>query len=247
MGFDVGYGAAMLAGLASFLTPCILPIVPFYLCYISGITFGELTGKDGETASAGRGRIILAAVMFAIGMVVVFVALGVAASALGQQVRAWSEELRWTAAAIILVLGLHYLGVFRIGFLMQEARFDTGNTPPRIFGPLLVGMAFAFGWTPCVGPILAVILFKAADATSVTDGALLLLAYGIGMTLPFVIAAVFIGPFLNWAKGIRKHLPVIEKGIGAVLVLFAVMIGTNSVNVIAGWMLDVAPDLGLLQ
>jgi len=247
MDFDVGYGAAVLAGLASFLTPCILPIVPFYLCYISGVSFQELTGAAPDAAKGRRGRIVLAAVMFAIGMIVVFVGLGAVASAFGQQVRAWSEELRWAAALIILVLGLHYLGVFRIGFLMQEARFDTGSKPPQIFGPFLVGMAFAFGWTPCVGPILAVILFKASDAASVTDGALLLLAYGIGMTLPFILAALFIGPFLDWAKGIRRHLPVIEKGIGAVLVLFAVMVGTNSVNIIAGWMLEVAPDLGLLQ
>lgn len=247
MDFDVGYGAAALAGLASFLTPCILPIVPFYLCYISGVSFQELTGEGREGSPRRNGRVIFAAVMFSIGMIVVFVGLGAAASVFGQQIRVWSEELRWLAAAIILILGLHYLGVFRIGFLMQEARFDTGSTPPRIFGPLLVGMAFAFGWTPCVGPILAVILFKAADATTITDGALLLLAYGIGMTLPFIVAAAFIGPFLNWAKGIRRHLPMIEKGIGTVLVLFAVMVGSNSVNIIAGWMLDVAPDLGLLQ
>jgi len=247
MDFDVGYGAAGLAGLASFLTPCILPIVPFYLCYISGVSFQELTGASSEGSKARQGKVVLAAVMFAIGMIIVFVGLGAAASAFGQQVRAWSEELRWAAALIILILGLHYLGVFRIGFLMQEARFDTGSKPPQIFGPLLLGMAFAFGWTPCVGPILAVILFKAADAASVVDGAVLLLAYGIGMTLPFILAALFIGPFLDWAKGIRRHLPVIEKGIGAVLVLFAVMVGTNSVNIIAGWMLEVAPDLGLLQ
>ncbi|MEM7507339.1 MAG: cytochrome c biogenesis protein CcdA [Pseudomonadota bacterium] len=245
MDFDVGYGAAMLAGLASFLTPCILPIVPFYLCYISGVTFEQLTGR--EQAVARRGRIILAATMFSLGMIVVFVGLGAVATAFGQQVRAYSVELRWAAAAIILVLGLHYLGILRIGFLMREARLDTGYAPLGLFGPLLVGMAFAFGWTPCVGPILALILFKAADAASVAQGALLLLAYGIGMTAPFVLAAAFIGPFLDWAKGIRHHLPVIEKGIGSMLVLFAVLIGTNSVNEIAAWMLEIAPDLGLLQ
>lgn len=247
MGFEIGYGGAALAGLASFLTPCILPIVPFYLCYISGISFEELTkGRDNQ-ASATKGRVVVSALMFSLGMIIIFVGLGAAATTFGQQVRDWSEELRWIAAAIVLILGLHYLGILRIGFLMREARFDLGDSPLGLLGPLFVGMAFAFGWTPCAGPILAVILYTASDAATTAEGALLLLAYGIGMTLPFVIAALFIGPFLAWAKGIRRHLPTIEKGIGVMLVLFAVLIGTNSVNEIANLMLDYAPDLGLLQ
>lgn len=246
MDFDVGYGAAALAGLASFLTPCILPIVPFYLCYISGITFEQLTDQ-GPSAAPRKGRVVLSSLMFSAGMIIVFVGLGAAASTFGQQIRAYSDELRWAAAAIILVLGLHYLGIFRIGFLMREARIDLGDSPLGLAGPLLIGMAFAFGWTPCAGPILALILFQAADTASIGQGALLLLAYGIGMTLPFVLAALFIGPFLEWAKGVRRHLPTIEKGIGVMLVFFAVLIGTNSVNEIANAMLTVAPDLGLLQ
>ena len=179
-------------------------------------------------------------------MVVVFVGLGAVATTFGQQVRAYSDELRWIAAAIILVLGLHYLGLFRIGLLMREARIDAGDNPAGLAGAFLVGMAFAFGWTPCAGPILAVILFQAADATSAWHGMGLLFAYGLGMVLPFIVAALFIGPFLAWAKGFRKHLPAVEKGIGAMLVLFAVLIATNSVNRIANWMLEFAPDLGLL-
>lgn len=246
MDFDVGYLAAGLAGLASFLTPCILPIVPFYLCYISGVTFEELAAGDGGRP-ARQGRIVLSALAFSLGMVVVFVALGAVATTFGQQVRAYSDELRWIAAGIILVLGLHYLGLFRIGFLMREARIDAGDNPAGLAGAVLVGMAFAFGWTPCVGPILALILFQAADAGSAWQGMGLLFAYGLGMVLPFVLAALFIGPFLAWARGFRKHLPTVEKGIGAMLVVFAVLIATNSVNQIAVWMLDYAPDLGLLQ
>ncbi|MEM1300758.1 MAG: cytochrome c biogenesis protein CcdA [Pseudomonadota bacterium] len=243
MGFDVGMMGAGIAGFASFLTPCILPIVPFYLCYISGLTFEDLTRGGAPRQS----RVIASALLFSAGMIIVFVGLGAAASTFGQQIRAYSEELRWAAAAIILLLGLHYLGILRLSFLMREARFDVGDTPLGLAGPLLIGMAFAFGWTPCAGPILALILFQAADAGSVGQGALLLLAYGVGMTLPFVIAALFIGPFLAWAKGIRRHLPTIEKGIGVALVIFAVLIGTNSVNEIANAMLTVAPDLGLIQ
>jgi cytochrome c-type biogenesis protein len=245
MGFDVGYGTAALAGLGSFLTPCILPIVPFYLCYIAGVSFEELTGQDEGVAQRKTGRIVASAMMFALGMTLIFVGFGAAASAFGQQVRAWSEELRWVAAAIILLLGLHYLGVLRIGLLMREARFDLGDSPLGFFGPFVVGMAFAFGWSPCAGPLLAVILFKAADTATVTEGALLLAVYGLGMTLPFIVAALFIGPFLEWAKGIRRHMGRIEKGIGVVLVLFAVLIASNQINAIAFWMLEYAPDLGL--
>ena len=247
MPFEVGYWGAAVAGLASFLTPCILPIVPFYLCYISGVTFEQLTSSGAGGPAPRRGKVVLSSILFAAGMVVVFVGLGAAASAFGQQVRALSDELRWAAAAIIMVLGLHYLGIFRLAFLMREARFDVGDSPVGFAAPFLIGMAFAFGWTPCAGPILAVILFQAADASSVGEGALLLLAYGIGMTLPFVLAALFIGPFLEWAKGLRRHLPTIEKGIGVMLVLFAILIGTNSVNEIAAVMLENAPDLGLIQ
>ena len=246
MEFDVGYLAAGLAGLASFLTPCILPIVPFYLCYISGVSFQELTERDGR-GSVRQHQIVLAAASFSLGMVIVFVGFGAVATTFGQQVREYSDTLRWVAAVIILVLGLHYLGIFRIALLMREARIETNSKPAGVFGALLVGMAFAFGWTPCAGPILAVILFQAADAASAWHGMALLFAYGLGMVLPFILAAIFIGPFLAWAKGFRRHLPKLEKGIGVMLILFAVLIATNSVNQIANWMLDYAPDLGLLQ
>lgn len=245
MEFDVGYLGAGLAGLASFLTPCILPIVPFYLCYISGVSFEQLTSAR-EQDPPRQTRIVLSAIAFSLGMVIVFVGLGAVATTFGQQVRAFSDELRWIAAAIILILGLHYLGIFRIAFLMREARFEAGDNPAGLAGAVLVGMAFAFGWTPCAGPILAVILFQAADATSAWHGMGLLLAYGLGMVLPFILAALFIGPFLTWAKGFRRHLQTLERGIGVMLIVFAVLIATNSINEIANWMLQFAPDLGLL-
>lgn len=242
MGFDVSYGTAFIAGLASFLTPCILPIVPFYLCYITGLSFEDLS--KGQIR---RGRVIASAVAFALGMSAIFIGLGAAATAFGEVIRGWSSELRWAAAAVILVLGLHYLGVFRIGFLMREARIDTGERRWGVAGAFLVGAAFAFGWTPCAGPILAAILFMAGEMGDPAEGALLLGVYAAGMTLPFVLAAIFIGPFLDWAKRFRRHLPKIERGIGIALVIFAVLIATNKVNYIANWMLLYAPDLGLAQ
>lgn len=245
MGFDVGYSAAAIAGLLSFLSPCILPIVPFYLCYIAGMSFESLTEDDA--APAVRWQVVGSSIMFALGVIAIFVGLGATASVMGQQLREWFDVLRWVAAALILLLGLHFLGVFKIGMLYREARFDAGDRRWGVVGAFFIGMAFAFGWTPCVGPILATILFTASAAETADQGALLLLVYGAGMTLPFIIAALFIGPFLRWAKGFRRHLGKVEKVMGVALVCFAVLIATNSMNIIADWMLSIAPDIGTLQ
>jgi cytochrome c-type biogenesis protein len=246
MGFDVGYGAAGLAGLLSFLSPCILPIVPFYLCYLAGMSFNGLTDEAGLDRTTRR-RIVISSIFFALGVITVFVALGATATIFGQALREWFAELRWLAAAIILVLGLHFFGIFRIGFLYREARLDAGAAKGGLFGAYVIGLAFAFGWTPCVGPVLAAILFTAGAQETATQGGLLLLAYAIGMTAPFVLAALFIGPFLKWAKAFRRHLGKVEKVMGAALVVFAILIATNSMNLIAYWMLRIAPDIGTLQ
>ncbi|MEM7522629.1 MAG: cytochrome c biogenesis protein CcdA [Pseudomonadota bacterium] len=245
MGLEIGYGAAGLAGLLSFLSPCILPIVPFYLCYLAGLSFEGLTDRGMDRAM--KRRVVLSSLFFACGILTIFIGLGAAATTFGQQVRAYSGELRWAAAAVIFVLGLHFLGVFRINVLMREARIDAGERRWGLFGAYLVGLAFAFGWTPCVGPVLATILFTASGQGDAIEGALLLAAYGVGMTAPFVLAALFVGPFITWAQGFRRHLPVVEKVMGGALVVFAVLIATSSVNVIAEWMLQIAPDIGVLM
>ena len=245
MGFEIGYGAAGLAGLLSFLSPCILPIVPFYLCYLAGMSMESLTG--GPLEGAARRRVVLSSIFFALGVVTIFVGLGATATTFGQYLRGWFDELRWVAAAVILLLGLHFLGVFRIGLLSREARIDAGERRWGLAGAYLVGLAFAFGWTPCVGPVLATILFTAGAQESAAEGALLLLFYAVGMTAPFVLAALFVGPFLRWAKGFRRHLPKVEKVMGGALVAFAALIATNKINVIAEWMLRIAPDIGTLQ
>jgi cytochrome c-type biogenesis protein len=157
-------------------------------------------------------------------------------------VRDYFDILRWAAAVLIIAMGLHFLGVIRIGFLYRQFRADAGSTDSvSLLGAYVIGLAFAFGWTPCVGPVLAAILFTAAGQETAGQGAMLLFVYGAGMTLPFVIAALFIGPFMAWMVRFRRHLPLVEKLMGVMLILFGVLIATNSINIIAQWMLENVP------
>ncbi|MDG1376121.1 MAG: cytochrome c biogenesis protein CcdA [Yoonia sp.] len=245
--FDITLSGAALAGLLSFLSPCILPIVPFYLSYLAGVGMNQIS--DGtEITAAVRKRAFIAALFFAAGVITIFMGLGATATLFGQVVREWFGVLRWVAATIIIAMGLHFLGVLRISFLYRQFRADAGETSNLSYvGAYVIGLAFAFGWTPCVGPVLAAILFMAGGADTAGQGALLLLVYGLGMTLPFVIAALFIGPFMRWMKKFRKHLGKIEKAMGVLLIVFGILIATNSVNYIAQWMLEIAPDLWLLK
>lgn len=239
--FDVTYLGALLAGLLSFLSPCILPIVPFYLSYLAGVGMNQISA-EAEVSPQVRLRAFLAACCFALGVIAVFMGLGATATAFGQMVREYFDLLRWVAAAIIIAMGLHFLGVVRIGFLYRQFRADAGNTSNvGLLGAFVIGLAFAFGWTPCVGPVLAAILFTAAGQETSMQGAGLLFVYGLGMTLPFVVAALFIGPFMAWMARFRRHLGLIEKMMGALLILFGVLIATNSINYIAQWMLEHVP------
>ena len=239
--FDVTLIGALMAGLISFLSPCILPIVPFYLSYLAGVGMNQIAA-DAEVSRAVRMRAFLAACCFALGVITVFVGLGATATAFGGLVREYFDVLRWVAAAIIIAMGLHFLGILRIGILYRQLRADAGDTGNVGFvGAYVIGLAFAFGWTPCVGPVLAAILFTAAGQDTAGHGALLLLSYGLGMTLPFIVAALFIGPFMAWMARFRRHLGLIEKLMGGMLILFGLLIATNSVNIIAQWMLETIP------
>lgn len=242
--FDVSIAGAALAGLLSFLSPCILPIVPFYLSYMAGVSMNQITA-EGELSPAVRRKAVISAMFFSAGVIAIFMSLGATASIFGQLVREWFDVLRWVAAALIFTMGLHFLGVVRIGFLYRQFRADPGATNNMTYlGAFLIGAAFAFGWTPCVGPVLAAILFTAAGAETAARGAILLLVYGIGMTAPFVVAALFVGPFMRWMKGFRRHLPKVEKAMGALLVVFALLIATNTINYIANWMVMFWPQIG---
>ena len=244
---DITLAGALIAGLLSFLSPCILPIVPFYLSYLAGVGMNQISA-DAPVDSAVRRRAVLAACMFAAGVITIFMGLVAAATAFGQIVREYFDILRWIAAAIIIAMGLHFLGVIRIGLLYRQFRADAGDTSNvSLLGAYVIGLAFAFGWTPCVGPVLAAILFTAAGADTAGSGALLLFVYGLGMTAPFVLAALFIGPFMRWMARFRRHLGLIEKLMGVMLILFGILIATNTINYIAQWMLEIAPDIGTLR
>lgn len=242
--FEITIAGAALAGLLSFLTPCILPIVPFYLSYMAGVSMNQIDG-DGTLSRPVRIKAVVSAVCFSAGVITIFVALGATASFAGQLVRDWFDILRYVAAALILAMGLHFLGIIRIGLLYRQFQAEPGSTAGMsYFGAYLIGLAFAFGWTPCVGPVLAAILFMAGATETAGQGMWLLFVYGLGMTAPFVVAAIFVGPFMRWMQGFRRHLPKMEKAMGGLLVVFAVLIGTNSVNYIANWMVQFWPAMG---
>lgn len=233
---DISYAGAALAGLLSFFTPCILPMVPFYLCYMAGISMSELR-DDGGIAPGAQRRLVISAVFFALGVSTIFVLLGMGATALGQTFVQWRQPLSYVAAAILLLFGLHFLGILRIGLLYREARLESKAEPTTVIGAYVMGLAFGFGWTPCVGPALAAILMVASGMGDIWQGGSLLLVYGLAMTAPFVVAALFARPFLGWMQRNRKYLGHVEKVMGVMLIIFAILIATNAVNMIADAMI----------
>jgi len=245
--FDVTLFGAFLGGLIVFFSPCVLPIVPFYLSYMAGASMSEISA-DGTLAPGVRRRAFLASVLFSLGIITVFVLLGAAAFGLSQSFRGAQTEFRLFAAIVVFVMGLHFLGIIRIGFLNRAFQMEAGDTQNMsVLGAYVVGLAFAAGWTPCVGGVLTAVVFTASTEATALRGLVLLLVFGVAMTAPFVVASLFIGPFLRFAARFRRHLPKVEKAMGLLLILFAGLIATDSVNIIAQWMLTIAPDIGTLQ
>jgi len=246
-GLEVGLGGAFLAGLLSFLSPCILPLVPPYLCYLGGLSFDALQG-DGEARPAAlTRRLVVASLAFVLGFATVFVALGATASTLGQVVTRHLDLLSRVAGAVIVVLGLHFLGVFRLRFLDLERRLHLARAPAGAPGAYVVGLAFAFGWSPCVGPVLAAILLLAGGRDTVAQGAGLLAAYAAGLGLPFVLAALATRPFLGWTARARRHMRAIEAATGLLLVLTGGLIFAGTFGQMAFWLFERLPvlrDLG---
>lgn len=237
---DISFGGAALAGILSFLSPCILPMVPFYLCYMAGISMQELRG-DQTIAPGAQRRLVTQAAVFALGVTSIFVMLGMGATALGQAFAQWKNQLAYVAAAVLALFGLHFLGVLRLPFLYREARIEASTEPSTLIGAYVMGLAFGFGWTPCVGPALAAILMVASGMGDIWRGGALLFVYGVAMTFPFVVAAFFARPFLAWMQRNRRYLGYVEKAMGVMLILFAVLIATNALTYIADWMIRYVP------
>lgn len=242
---DVTYIGAMLAGLISFLSPCVLPLVPPYLCFLGGTTFEQLSG-EGDVAQGVNLRVVLAAFAFVLGFTTVFIALGATATLIGQLVAENLELLAKIAGLAIIAVGLHFLGIFKIPLLNLEFRSSSTAAPVGLIGAYLVGIAFAFGWTPCIGPVLGVILAVAAAEDTVGQGIRLLGVYSLGLGIPFILAALAFRPFMGFLRRFRHHLGTVEKVMGGMLVATGVMFLTGSMSYIALWLLETFPAFALI-
>jgi cytochrome c-type biogenesis protein len=242
-GLEISYLAAIGAGIVSFLSPCVLPLVPAYLSFIAGSSFEELTAKDGRQAPMAR--VVVAAGAFIAGFAIVFMILGASASTLHHLLFQHLDIIVRVAGLVIIVLGLNIMGVFRIGLLAREARFQTaaGGSP---FAAFVAGLAFAFGWTPCIGPILATILTVAARHDSIGQGVTLLGLYALGLGVPFLAAALAIRPFMAFVARFRRHIRTVEIATGAMVTFTGVLIFFDAFSQIGFWLLEALPFLANL-
>lgn len=227
----ITYSTAFAAGLVSFLSPCVLPVVPGYLSFLSGVSLDQL--REG---SASKGRILASSLAFVAGFAAVFTALGASATAIGQLLMQHQTLFSRLAGLVIVILGLHMLGVFKLSWLYQEKRVQVQRRPVGLPGAALVGVAFAFGWTPCIGPILAGILGLASTQESLPQGVGLLATYSLGLGLPFVLAGLGFERFMKVADRFKQHMRSIEMGSGALLVAIGVLIGTGGLARLSGYL-----------
>jgi cytochrome c-type biogenesis protein len=244
MNLEVSIWAAALAGLFSFLSPCVLPLVPPYLVFISGLSLDELKQQEAAPTANQHLKVLLAALFFVLGFTTVFVALGATASYFGQLVRSELPLLARIAGIFIIIMGLNFLGVFKLAFLSREARYHQERKPVGLLGAYAIGLAFAFGWTPCIGPVLAAILSIAAATESVSRGAGLLAIYSLGLGIPFMIAAASLNLFLGFFAKFKSKLGLVEKIMGVALVLTGLMFLTGQMQALSYWLLETFPVLG---
>jgi len=232
---------ALLAGFLSFLSPCVLPIVPPYLAYMGGISMNEMTAT-GKTSR----RTILPAVFFVLGLSTVFLFLGFTASVFGLFFLQNQVLFSQISGLVVILFGLHFLSIFRIKFLDREARLDAGDKGGSAFGAYVLGLAFAFGWTPCIGPQLGAILSIAASEASVVRGTTLLGVYAAGLGIPFLLAAVFIQRSMGLMNRIKPHMGKIEKAMGVLLIVVGVALVTGAFTDFSFWLLETFPGLAML-
>jgi cytochrome c-type biogenesis protein len=230
------------AGVLSFLSPCVLPLVPPYLTYMGGASFEQLRGDD----RAVHARVVFTSLFFILGFSVVFVTLGATATAFGQQFRQALPILTPLAGLLIIAMGLHFLGVFRIGLLDRQMRHNGPSVASGPVGGFLLGLAFAIGWTPCIGPILAAVLSVAANENSALQGAALLGVYSLGLGVPFLLAGLAVGPFLSFFARFKRNLGIVEKLVGGLLVITGLLFITGNFTRLSYWFLETFPALGNL-
>ena len=237
---QVTYIGALVAGVLSFASPCVLPLIPAYISFLGGASLDQLTDETGVDKSTSR-RVFYAALAFVLGFSTVFVILGASATAISGVLIQHAILLGQIAGVVIVIFGFHFMGLFRIGFLNFEKRFHLENKPAGLVGSFILGLAFAFGWTPCVGPILASVLMVAASGDSVMYGTSLLGVYAAGLGIPFLAAALAVKPFMNFMKRFRQHMHKVEIVVGSLLVVTGVVIFTGDINEFANWLLETFP------
>ncbi len=234
---DTSLWVAFTAGLLSFLSPCVLPLIPSYVGFITGMSFTDLTGDQD------RDRIlkisIINSLLFILGFTIVFVLLGATATAIGTSLNRYQNIIRWVGGVLVIILGVHFTGLINIKFLQIEKRMHLQSRPIGYLGAVLIGMAFAAGWTPCIGPILGSILMVAATQTEIMKGMLLLGVYSLGFGIPFLLSAIALNKFLTTYKKLSRHIPKIIVASGVILIIIGVLIITNNLSMLGLWLTDV--------
>ncbi|MCG8493009.1 MAG: cytochrome c biogenesis protein CcdA [Sneathiellales bacterium] len=242
---EISYLAAAGGGIVSFLSPCVLPLVPAYICLVAGTNLEELETRAEEKGGVDF-KIVAMALIFVLGFSTVFILLGAGASYINQLLLQHLDILSKIAGAVIMIFGVHMSGLVKIPFLYREARFNTIDKPQNWLGAYVIGLAFGFGWTPCIGPILGTILAIAGSESSLSYGVSLLGVYALGLGIPFLLAALAINPFLKFMRGFRRYFKAMEIGTGVIIFLTGLLIFTGQFQILAYWFLELIPGLANL-